>query len=54
MRAAMDDLEGALQDYTEAIRLNPADAGSFTNRGGVRKDTGDMEGALRDCCERRA
>ena len=42
------DIEGALQDYSEAIRLKPDDAESFFNRGDVCYARGDLEGALQD------
>jgi Flp pilus assembly protein TadD len=46
------DLEGAIQDYSEAIRLQPDDAGLqatlFNNRGAVRRDKGDLGGAIED------
>src|SRR6516162_6240682 len=40
--------EGALQDYSEAIRLNPDYADAFYNRGAARRANGDLEGALHD------
>ena len=48
MRRAKGDLEGALQDHNEAIRLKPDLAEAFSNRGIVRSDKGDLEGALQD------
>ena len=42
------DLEGALEDMDEAIRLKPDDAENFNNRGNVRREKGDLEGALQD------
>lgn len=42
------DLEGALQDYGEAIRLKPDDAAAFYNRGNARRDKGELEAALQD------
>ena len=41
-------MEGALQDYNEAIRLKPDYADAFNNRGIARKAKGDLEGALQD------
>ena len=41
-------MEGALQDYNEAIRLKPDYALAFYNRGIARRDKGDVEGALQD------
>jgi len=42
------DLDGALRDYDEAIRLEPDYAAAFYNRGVARRDRGDLDGALRD------
>ena len=61
-RRAKGDLEGALQDYTEAIRLKPNFAlayydlkpdfaTAYNNRGVARRDKGDLEGALQDYTE---
>jgi Flp pilus assembly protein TadD len=44
-RKAKGDVEGALLDYFEAIRLKPDDALAFDNRGLVRKAKGDLERA---------
>jgi tetratricopeptide (TPR) repeat protein len=41
-------VEGALQDFNEAIRLRPDFAGAFYNRGNARAVKGDVEGALQD------
>jgi tetratricopeptide (TPR) repeat protein len=35
------DLDGALKDYTEAIRLKPDDATAYYNRGIARRAKGD-------------
>jgi len=37
--------------YTEAIRLNPAYATAYNNRGNARTDKGDLDGALQDYTE---
>ena len=37
--------------YSEAIRLKPDDAEAFYNRGGARRDKGDVDGALQDYSE---
>jgi tetratricopeptide (TPR) repeat protein len=52
VRRAKGDLEGAIQDFSEAIRLKPDDAAAaFNNRGNARCDKGDLEGALQDYTE---
>ena len=45
---AHSKLDGALQDYDEAIRLDPDYSIALGNRGVVRKIKGDLDGALRD------
>jgi tetratricopeptide (TPR) repeat protein len=45
------DREGAIADYSEAIRLNPRYAYAFNNRGGARDAIGDIEGAIADYTE---
>jgi tetratricopeptide (TPR) repeat protein len=47
-RKAKGDVEGALRDYDEAIRLNPRLAVAFSNRGNTRFERGDLEDALKD------
>jgi tetratricopeptide (TPR) repeat protein len=42
------DLEGALKDFTEAIRLKPDYALAFFNRAVARRDKGDVGGAQED------
>jgi tetratricopeptide (TPR) repeat protein len=39
----------AINDFDQAIRLNPGDAEAFNNLCWTRGMTGDLEGALRDC-----
>ena len=45
------DVEGALQDYSEAIRLKPDYADAFNNRSLVRRAKGDLRGAVEDSKE---
>ena len=45
------DLDGALKDYNEAIRLDPANHFAFNNRANVRRDKGDLAGAIADYTE---
>ena len=41
----------AIQDYTQAIRLNPEDAGIHYNRGNAKRKSKDYEGAIQDYTE---
>ena len=47
-RRRSGDLDGALADYDEAIRLNPSDIFAYNNRGNLRRDRGDVEVATAD------
>ena len=43
------DYEGAIADYTKAIKINPYDQDAYYNRGNVKKDElKDYEGAIAD------
>jgi hypothetical protein len=42
------DLDGAIADYDQAIKLNPREALAYYNRGTARWDKGDREGAVAD------
>ena len=42
------DLDGAIQDYNEAIRLKPDYAIAFLSRGTARRVKGDLDGAIQD------
>ena len=44
-------MEGALEDFNEAIRLKPDYALAYKNRGNARRAKGDVEGALQDYSE---
>ena len=37
------DLDGAMADYNQAIKLNPKDANAYNNRGNVKSDEGRSE-----------
>ncbi|MFH1223333.1 MAG: tetratricopeptide repeat protein, partial [Pseudomonadota bacterium] len=43
-----EDHMGAIQDYTEAIRLNPKDAAAYNNRGNVKAELNYNEDAVQD------
>jgi len=47
-RHRQGDLDGALEDYDEAIRLEPNLGLVFLNRAKVRYSQGDVEGAMND------
>jgi tetratricopeptide (TPR) repeat protein len=51
VRSAKGDLEGALKDYDEAVRLAPGDALALNNRASARQAKGDAKGALEDYSE---
>ncbi|MDR2662502.1 MAG: CHAT domain-containing protein [Treponema sp.] len=42
------DLDAAIADWTEAIRLNPEDAYAYYNRGVAYKNQGDLDRAIAD------
>lgn len=42
------DFDGAIADYNEALRLNPNDAGAYSNRGVARERKEDHDGAIAD------
>ncbi|MEK7484454.1 MAG: tetratricopeptide repeat protein, partial [Planctomycetota bacterium] len=42
------DYEGAIQDYTEAIHLNPRFVLAYNNRGIAKFEKGDVDGAIQD------
>ncbi len=43
-----ENYKKAINDYTEAIKLNPKDVAAFSNRGITKGKTGDTKGALAD------
>ncbi|MDD1415652.1 tetratricopeptide repeat protein, partial [Dolichospermum sp. ST_con] len=42
------DKQGAIDDYTQAIRINPNCANAYFNRGLVRSKLGDKQGEIKD------
>ncbi|NER36823.1 MAG: tetratricopeptide repeat protein [Oscillatoria sp. SIO1A7] len=47
-RYNLEDYQGSIDDYTQALRLKPSDAVSYSNRGVARLKAGDARGAVRD------
>jgi len=50
-RRRSGDLQGALQEFDAALRLNPTLAVAYNNRGVTRHELGDLDGALADLDE---
>jgi tetratricopeptide (TPR) repeat protein/S1-C subfamily serine protease len=48
VRNELGDKQGAIDDYTQAIKINPNDALAYYNRGIVRNELGDKQGAIDD------
>jgi tetratricopeptide (TPR) repeat protein len=47
-KAQLHDNQGAIEDYTNAIKLNPRLVLAYNNRGNLRQHFGDLDGALAD------
>ena len=47
-KAKRGDYQGAIDDYTRAIQINPNDAKAYSNRGIVLEIVGDLKGACTD------
>ncbi|MBW4546643.1 MAG: DnaJ domain-containing protein [Symplocastrum torsivum CPER-KK1] len=50
-KALDKDYQGAVEDYTQAIDLNPRFIEAYIKRGAMRYKLGDARGALKDCNE---
>lgn len=48
VRRELKDYQGALDDFTKSIEINPKAGGSFWGRGACKKEMGDLAGALED------
>jgi tetratricopeptide (TPR) repeat protein len=48
VRDDLGDKQGAIDDYNQAIKINPNLAEAYSNRGAVRDDLGDKQGAIDD------
>ena len=47
-KARRGDYQGAIEDFTQALRLNPQDAIAFNNRGLAYANQGDYQPAIAD------
>jgi tetratricopeptide (TPR) repeat protein len=47
-KAQLHDNQGAIEDYTTAIELNPRLVLAYNNRGNLRQHFGDVDGAISD------
>jgi tetratricopeptide (TPR) repeat protein len=47
-KSDLGDKQGAIDDYTLAINLNPNDDKAYNNRGIAKSDLGDDRGAIDD------
>src|SRR5262245_39601535 len=45
------DLDNAISDYNDAIKINPKHARAFNNRGTIYKEKGDLDRAIADFSE---
>jgi tetratricopeptide (TPR) repeat protein len=48
LKARNRDFDGAINDYSEAIRLDPMFADAFYNRGAAKAAKGDVDEAIED------
>ena len=49
--AELNDLDGAIADYTEAVKLKPDDSQNYLYRGQARYEKENVDGALADFTE---
>ena len=47
-RSDLGDFEGAIEDYTQAIQINPNYTDVYYNRGNAHYELGDLESAIED------
>ena len=46
--AAKGDRDGAIEDYTQVIRINPRDAAAYCSRGEAYRGGGELDKAIAD------
>ena len=44
----LGDFDGAIEDYSQVIIINPKDSDAFFNRANVKTEVGDIQGACED------
>jgi Flp pilus assembly protein TadD len=44
----LGDTQGAIADYNQAVKINPNNAEAYGNRGIIRSELGDKQGAIQD------
>ncbi|MFM6435074.1 MAG: tetratricopeptide repeat protein, partial [Microcystis panniformis] len=47
-RIFLGDIQGAISDYNQAIKIDPNEAPNYSNRGQARQNLGDFSGAIAD------
>ena len=47
-RRQAGDLDGAIDDYTKTIEIDPRHANAYNNRGNARQAKGDLDGTIAD------
>ena len=44
----LNDLDGAINGYSQVVNINPKDSDAFFNRAHIKKEIDDMKGACED------
>jgi tetratricopeptide (TPR) repeat protein len=47
-KGVLNDYQGAISDFNQALAINPRDADVYNNRGSIKLATGDKQGAIAD------
>ncbi|AFY81753.1 serine protease [Oscillatoria acuminata] len=48
IRKDLGDVQGAIDDFNQAIKINPQNTNAYYNRGNARKESGDWQGVIAD------